>query len=46
MNPISALIFVVFVGGAVLSFIARMPLPVPIALDDLAQALAKLADRA
>jgi len=32
MNPISALIFVVFIGGAVASFLARMPLPVPIAL--------------
>src|SRR5271154_322772 len=32
MNPVSALIFIIFVGGAVLSFLARMPLPVPIAL--------------
>jgi regulator of protease activity HflC (stomatin/prohibitin superfamily) len=32
MNPISALIFIVFLGGAALSFVARMPLPVPIAL--------------
>jgi regulator of protease activity HflC (stomatin/prohibitin superfamily) len=32
MNPISALIFVIFIGGAVLSFMARMPLPVPIVL--------------
>jgi len=32
MNPISALIFVIFVGGAVLAFLARMPVPVPIAL--------------
>ena len=32
MNPISALIFIVFVGGAVLAFMARMPLPVPITL--------------
>jgi regulator of protease activity HflC (stomatin/prohibitin superfamily) len=32
MNPISALIFVVFLGGAVLAFLAQMPLAVPIAL--------------
>jgi regulator of protease activity HflC (stomatin/prohibitin superfamily) len=32
MNPISALVFIIFVGGAVLSFLARMPLPVPIGL--------------
>ncbi len=32
MNPISALIFIIFVGGAVLSFIARMPLGVTIVL--------------
>ncbi|HEX4269785.1 MAG TPA: slipin family protein [Rhizomicrobium sp.] len=32
MNPISALVFVVFLGGAALSFIARMPLAVPIVL--------------
>jgi len=32
MNPISALIFVVFIGGAILSFLARLPLAVPIVL--------------
>jgi regulator of protease activity HflC (stomatin/prohibitin superfamily) len=32
MNPISALVFIIFIGGAVLSFLARMPLPVPIVL--------------
>jgi regulator of protease activity HflC (stomatin/prohibitin superfamily) len=32
MNPISALIFIMFVGGAVLSFIAHMPLTVTIVL--------------
>ena len=32
MNPISALIFIVFAGGAVLSFLAQMPLPVTIVL--------------
>ena len=32
MNPISALIFIVFLGGAALSFVARMPLPVTIVL--------------
>jgi regulator of protease activity HflC (stomatin/prohibitin superfamily) len=32
MNPISALIFVIFIGGAVLSFMARMPLPITIVL--------------
>ncbi len=32
MNPISALIFIIFVGGAVLSFVARMPLIVTIVL--------------
>ena len=32
MNPISALIFVVFLGGAALTFVARMPIPVPIVL--------------
>jgi regulator of protease activity HflC (stomatin/prohibitin superfamily) len=32
MNPISALIFIIFVGGAVLSFITRMPLVVTIVL--------------
>ena len=32
MNPVSALIFIVFVGGAALSFVARMPLGVTIVL--------------
>jgi hypothetical protein len=32
MNPISALIFVIFLGGAALTFVARMPMPVTIAL--------------
>ncbi len=32
MNAISALIFIVFIGGAVLSFLARMPIVIPIAL--------------
>ena len=32
MNPVSALIFVVFVGGAVLSFLARMPTGITILL--------------
>ena len=32
MNPISALIFIIFVGGAVLSFLAHMPLAVTIIL--------------
>lgn len=32
MNPISALIFIIFVGGAVLSLIAQMPLIVTIVL--------------
>jgi regulator of protease activity HflC (stomatin/prohibitin superfamily) len=32
MNPISALIFIVFLGGAVLSWLARLPLPVTILL--------------
>jgi len=32
MNPISALIFIVFVGGAVLSFLAHMPVAVTIVL--------------
>jgi regulator of protease activity HflC (stomatin/prohibitin superfamily) len=32
MNPISALIFIIFIGGAVLSFIVRMPLIVTIVL--------------
>ena len=32
MNPISALIFVVFLGGAALSFVARMPIGLSIAL--------------
>ena len=32
MNPISALVFVIFIGGAVLAFLAQMPLAVPIAL--------------
>ena len=32
MNPISALIFIVFVGGAVLSFVAQLPLAVTIVL--------------
>ena len=32
MNPISALIFIVFIGGAVLSSLAQMPLAVTIVL--------------
>ena len=32
MNPISALVFVVFIGGAVLSYLARLPLAMPIVL--------------
>jgi regulator of protease activity HflC (stomatin/prohibitin superfamily) len=32
MNPISALVFVIFLGGAALAFLAQMPLAVPIAL--------------
>jgi regulator of protease activity HflC (stomatin/prohibitin superfamily) len=32
MNPISALIFIVFVGGAVLSFLAHMPIPITVIL--------------
>ena len=32
MNPVSALIFIIFVGGAVLSFLARMPLGITIVL--------------
>jgi regulator of protease activity HflC (stomatin/prohibitin superfamily) len=32
MNPISALVFVIFLGGAALAFIAQLPLGVPIAL--------------
>jgi regulator of protease activity HflC (stomatin/prohibitin superfamily) len=32
MNPISALVFLVFIGGAVLSWLARLPLPLTIAL--------------
>jgi len=32
MNPVSALIFVVFLGGAALSFVARMPIAVTIVL--------------
>jgi regulator of protease activity HflC (stomatin/prohibitin superfamily) len=32
MNPISALIFVIFVGGAVAAFLAHMPLAVPVVL--------------
>ncbi|HEX3756289.1 MAG TPA: slipin family protein [Rhizomicrobium sp.] len=32
MNPVSALIFVIFIGGAIASFLARLPLPVPILL--------------
>jgi regulator of protease activity HflC (stomatin/prohibitin superfamily) len=32
MNPISALIFIVFIGGAVLSYLAHMPLIVTIVL--------------
>jgi regulator of protease activity HflC (stomatin/prohibitin superfamily) len=32
MNPISALIFIVFLGGAVLSWLARLPLPITIVL--------------
>ena len=32
MNPVSALIFIVFVGGAALSLFARMPLGVTIVL--------------
>jgi len=32
MNPISALIFIIFVGGAVLSFLAHMPIGITILL--------------
>ena len=32
MNPISAVIFLVFLGGAGLSYAAQMPLAVPIVL--------------
>jgi len=32
MNPISALVFVIFIGGAVLAFLAQLPVAVPIAL--------------
>jgi regulator of protease activity HflC (stomatin/prohibitin superfamily) len=32
MNPVSALIFIVFVGGAVLSYLAQMPMSVTIVL--------------
>jgi regulator of protease activity HflC (stomatin/prohibitin superfamily) len=32
MNAISAVIFIIFLGGAGLSYVAHMPLPVPIAL--------------
>ena len=32
MNPVSALIFIIFVGGAALSFLARMPLSITIVL--------------
>lgn len=32
MNPISAVIFIIFVGGAVLSFMARMPMGLTIVL--------------
>src|SRR5262249_14970366 len=32
MNPVSALIFIVFVGGAVLSYVARMPIGITILL--------------
>jgi len=32
MNPISAVIFIIFIGGAVLSFLAHMPLAVTIIL--------------
>jgi regulator of protease activity HflC (stomatin/prohibitin superfamily) len=32
MNPISALVFIVFIGGAVLSYLAQMPLFITIAL--------------
>ena len=32
MNPVSALIFIVFVGGAALSFVARMPIGITILL--------------
>ena len=32
MNPVSALIFIIFIGGAVASFLARLPLPIPILL--------------
>jgi len=32
MNPVSALIFILFVGGAVLSYLAQMPLSVTIVL--------------
>ena len=32
MNPISALVFVIFIGGAVATFLAHFPPAVPIAL--------------
>jgi regulator of protease activity HflC (stomatin/prohibitin superfamily) len=32
MNPVSALIFVVFLGGAALSFVARMPMAITVVL--------------
>ncbi|MGZ5922060.1 MAG: hypothetical protein ACXWLT_09865, partial [Rhizomicrobium sp.] len=32
MNPVSALIFVVFLGGAALSFVTRMPIAVTVVL--------------
>ena len=32
MNPVSALIFIVFLGGAALSFVARMPIGITILL--------------
>lgn len=32
MNPISALIFVLFLGGAAFAFVTGMPVPVPVAL--------------
>ena len=30
MNPISALVFVLFLGGAAFAFVTRMPVPVPV----------------
>ena len=32
MNPVSALIFIIFVGGAVLSFLAHLPLAITVVL--------------